>query len=139
MRPRTQFFSFRPPVSLGDLRWRMPESGYLLVTEPDSDEIAAAVACTSCGRIPEADLDRQAEPVIYVPWCTTVADALEGHAWAAGGTWPRWSTSLGETIGILTFDDILDTIFSGAPSRSERLLRRAPSGGLPRACGTSPA
>ena len=33
---------------------------------------------------------------------------------------------LGETIGFLTFDDILDTIFSGAPSRSERLLRRAP-------------
>ena len=32
----------------------------------------------------------------------------------------------GETIGILTFDDILDTIFSGAPSRSERLLRREP-------------
>ena len=32
----------------------------------------------------------------------------------------------GETIGILTFDDILDTLFSGAPSRSERLLRRAP-------------
>lgn len=33
---------------------------------------------------------------------------------------------LGETIGILTFDDILDVLFSGAPSRSERLLRRAP-------------
>src|SRR6516162_9104594 len=32
----------------------------------------------------------------------------------------------GETIGILTFDDILDVLFSGAPSRSERLLRRAP-------------
>jgi CBS domain containing-hemolysin-like protein len=32
----------------------------------------------------------------------------------------------GETIGILTFDDVLDTIFGQSPSRSERLLRRAP-------------
>jgi CBS domain containing-hemolysin-like protein len=32
----------------------------------------------------------------------------------------------GETIGILPVDDILDTIFSHAPSRSERLMRRLP-------------
>ena len=103
----------------------MPSSGYLLVTEPDSEEIAAAVALHDLWQIPDADLDRQAEPVIYVPWCTTVADALE---WML----PRRRrvaavvNEFGETIGILTFDDILDTIFSGAPSRSERLLRRAP-------------
>ena len=47
---------------------------------------------------------------------------------------------LGETIGILTFDDILDTIFSGTPSRSERLLRRrADPADCRRASGTSPA
>jgi CBS domain containing-hemolysin-like protein len=32
----------------------------------------------------------------------------------------------GETVGILTFDDILDTIFSQSPSRSQRLLAKAP-------------
>jgi putative hemolysin len=32
----------------------------------------------------------------------------------------------GETIGILTFDDILDTIFSRDASRSERLLKQEP-------------
>ena len=32
----------------------------------------------------------------------------------------------GETIGVLTLDDILDTIFSPTSSRSERLLKRMP-------------
>jgi CBS domain containing-hemolysin-like protein len=32
----------------------------------------------------------------------------------------------GETIGILTLDDVLDTIFSRTPSRIERLLKRVP-------------
>jgi CBS domain containing-hemolysin-like protein len=32
----------------------------------------------------------------------------------------------GETIGVLTSDDILDTIFSPTSSRSERLLKRMP-------------
>jgi CBS domain containing-hemolysin-like protein len=125
MRPRTQFVSYRPPVSLRDLRSRMPSSGYLLVTEPQSEEIAAAVALHDLWEVPETDLDRQAEPVIYVPWCTRAANALElmlsGRRQVAAVV-----NELGETIGILTFDDILDTIFSGAPSRSERLLRRAP-------------
>ncbi len=125
MRPRTQFVSYRPPVSLDDLRVRMPASGYLLVTEPDSDEIAAAVSLPELWKIPETDLDRQAEPVIYVPWCTTVASALEGMLGRRRQV-TAVVNELGETIGILTFDDILDTIFSGAPSRSERLLRRAP-------------
>ncbi len=72
-----------------------------------------------------ADLDRQAEPVFYVPWCTTVADVLEAMLGRRGHV-AAVVNELGETIGILTFDDILDTIFSGTPSRSERLLRRAP-------------
>ena len=42
MRPRTQFLAFRPPVSLADLEGQMPRSGYLLVTEPESDEVASA-------------------------------------------------------------------------------------------------
>ena len=44
MRPRTQFVTYRPPVTLADLKARPPAGGYLLVTEPDSDEVAAAVA-----------------------------------------------------------------------------------------------
>lgn len=125
MRPRTQFLSFRPSVSLADLKARMPSSGYLLVTEPDSEEVAAAISLDGLRQVPDEHLDRLAEPVIYVPWSTRVADVLElirrRNRQVAAVV-----NEHGETIGILTFDDILDTIFSGAPSRSERLLRRAP-------------
>jgi len=124
MRPRTQFVAYRPPVSLDDLRSRMPAGGYLLVTEPDSDEIASAVPLHELWKVPETNLERQADPVIYVPWCTTVAGLLD--TMLRRGQVAAVVNELGETIGILTFDDILDTIFSGSPSRSERLLRRAP-------------
>ena len=125
MRPRVQFLVFRPPVSLADLEGQMPPSGYLLVTEPDSDEVAAAISLRDLSSVPAEHLERYAEPVVYVPWCTTVAQALE--------TMQRQNrrvaavvNELGETIGILTFDDVLDTIFGRTPSRSQRLLEQMP-------------
>ena len=42
MRPRMRFHAFRPPVALSDLEGHVPASGYVLVTEPDTDEVAAA-------------------------------------------------------------------------------------------------
>ena len=125
MRPRTRFLSFRPPVSLANLEGRMPPSGYMLVTESDSDDVAAAITLRNLSSIPTGHLEDHAEAVVYVPWCTTVANALEtmrrkGHQVAAV------VNEFGETIGILTFDDILDTIFSYTASRSERLLQREP-------------
>ena len=125
MRPRMQFRSFRPPVSLSDLEGRMPPSGYLLVTEPDSEEVAGAIALRDLSNVPAQQLEHHAEAVAYVPWCTTVAQTLEvmrrrDHQVAAV------INELGETIGILTFDDILETIFTRAPSRSQRLLQRVP-------------
>ncbi|NQT12841.1 MAG: DUF21 domain-containing protein [Planctomycetes bacterium] len=125
MRPRTQFLSFRPPVVLADLEGRLPPSGYLLVTEPESDEVAAAIALRHLSNVPTERLEEYAEPVVYVPWCTTVAEVLE--------TMQRRNRQVaavvnefGETIGILTFDDVLETIFNPTASRSQRLLQRVP-------------
>ncbi|MGO9107795.1 MAG: CNNM domain-containing protein [Thermoguttaceae bacterium] len=125
MRPRTQFLSYHPPVTLADLKARPPSGGYLLVTELDSEEVAAAVALDDIWRIPDGPLDLLAEPVIYVPWSTRAADVLELIRRRKREV-AAVVNEFGETIGILTFDDILDTLFSGAPSRSERLLRRDP-------------
>ena len=125
MRPRTQFLSYHPPVTLADLKARPPQGGYLLVTEADSEEVAAAIALDDVWRIPEGPLDLLAEPVIYVPWSTRAADVLELIRRRKREV-AAVVNEFGETIGILTFDDILDTLFSGAPSRSERLMRRDP-------------
>ncbi len=125
MRPRSQFVIFRPPVSLIDLRRKRPPSGYLLVTEPGTDEIARALRLNCVTSLPAEELEKLAEPVVYVPWCATVAEVLEklrlgGHEVAA------ILNEYGETVGILTFDDILDTLFSYAPSRSKRVLDQDP-------------
>ncbi len=125
MRPRIQFLSFRPPVSLADLQGRLPPSGYLLVTEPDSDEVAGAIALRSLSSVPREHMEHHADAVVYVPWCTTVAQALEAMR-RQDRQVAAVVNEFGETIGILTFDDVLDTIFSRSPSRSARLLQRVP-------------
>ena len=125
MRPRTKFLTFRPPVALADLGGRVPPSGYLLVSEPESDEVAGAIALRDLWNVPTERLEEYAEPVVYVPWSTSVAETLQamqrGNRQVAAVI-----NELGETIGILTFDDVLDEIFSPTPSRSQRLLKRVP-------------
>ncbi len=125
MRPRTQFMSFRPPVSFSDLGGNMPPSGYLLVTEPDSDEVASAIDLRSLSSIPAEHLEYHAEPVVYIPWSVNVAEAFETMR-DRDRQVAVVVNEHGETIGVLTFEDILDTIFSHAPSRSKRLLKRMP-------------
>ena len=127
MRPRAQFRAFQPPVRLADLEGELPPSGYLLVTEPDGDEddIAAAVPLGEMFEIPKGALDRYAVPVVYIPWCATVADALQlmqdGNSKVAAVL-----NEYGETIGILTEEDVLETIFTYSPSRSKLLLDKNP-------------
>lgn len=125
MRPRTQFVSFTPPVKLADLKGEIPASGYLLVAEPDSREIEKAIRLDNQYHLDQDNLERFAEPVLYLPWCATVADALEKMSHR-----DREVTvvvnEFGDTIGVLTIEDILETVFVYSPSRSERLLDMPP-------------
>ncbi len=125
MRPRIQFLTFRPPVSPSDLKGQVLRSGYLLVTEAESDEVAGAIPLRSLADLPEERLEERAEEVVYVPWSSTVAAALEALR-QRNLKVAVVVNELGETIGVLTIDDILDTLFTPAPSRSERLLMRRP-------------
>jgi len=125
MRPRTQFLSFRPPVSLADLEGTMTPSGYLLVTEPDGDEVTAAIDLQNLVEIPSENLESTAFPVLYVPWCAAVADAFQQMRQTEHDV-VAVVNEFGDTIGILTFEDILDTVFTHRPSRSGRLLNREP-------------
>ncbi len=124
MRPRTQFLSFRPPVSIRDLKGRMTPSGYLLVTEPDSDEVAAAIPLQYLSELPEEHLEHHAETVVYIPWNATAGALLEEMR-RRDRQVAAVVNEYGETIGIVTFDDILDTIFGHSPSRSARLLQKS--------------
>ncbi len=123
MRPRTRLRFFHPPVSPADLEQSVPESGYLLVTEPDSDEPAAAVALRKLSSLPETHLEYHAQPVMYVPWCTTVAATLE-MMHRRDRQVAAVINEYGETVGIVTFDDILDAVFGHGAGRAERVLKR---------------
>lgn len=125
MRPRTQFTSFRPPVSLTDLNGRLTPSGYLLVTEGVTEEIVAALHLPRLSALPEHHLERLAEPVIPLPWCSTVAEAFERLS-DEGVEVAAIVNEYGDTIGILTREDILDTVFNYSPSRSKILLNEKP-------------
>ena len=124
MRPRTRYLAFRPPVKLTDLNGQLTPSGYLLVTEPDSDEIDGAIPLRYLSDMPTEHLEHHAERVCCVPWSTTASETLdlmqrEDREVAAV------INEFGETIGIVTYDDILDTLFREKPSRSQRLLLRS--------------
>ncbi len=126
MSPRTQVKVFKPPVTLASLNGALPNSGYLIISEPESEEIAKAIHIDQLIKLPsQAKIDRYAEPVLYLPWNSTVADALEkmskrDHEVVAV------VNEYGDTVGVLTVDDVLESIFSYSPSRSQRLLDQIP-------------
>ena len=107
MQPRKRLTVAPPDLALSELDGVQGE--YLLLTEPDSEEIAAAVPVN---RLPFADpqrLSRGADPVVYAPWCSSGADTLhllrrKGRRVAA------IVNELGETIGIVTLERLLDAV-----------------------------
>lgn len=125
MRPRTQFQTFRPPVHLSDVQGKELRSGYLLITEFKLDEISRSVRLADVWEMPARNIDRLAVPVLYIPWCTTVAHTLERMQRLERDV-AVIVNEHGETIGVLTIEDIFDTILSYAPSRSKRLLDENP-------------
>jgi len=125
MRPRKQYQSFSPPVNLEDLGGRPTRSGYVLVTEADSDEITGAIALNYLPTVPRHHLEKFAQPVIYVPWCATAAavfDELQSQQQEVAAI----VNELGETIGIVTLEDLLQNVFADQGSRSARLLSTSP-------------
>lgn len=125
MRPRKQYQSFSPPVNLEDLGGRPTRSGYVLVTETDSDEITGAIPLSYLPTVPRSSLEKFAKPVVYIPWCATAAsvfDQLQAQQQEVAAI----VNELGETIGIVTLEDLLQNVFEDQSSRSARLLETSP-------------
>ncbi len=125
MRPRAELVTFRPPVNWTNVTQQLPPSGYLFVTEGESDEIVSAVELRSLFDPRSEHLEYLAQPVAYAPWCAIAADVMQqmetdDHDVTAV------VNELGETIGVLTRRDLLDVVFTARSSRSERILQREP-------------
>lgn len=125
MRPRKQYQSFSPPVNLEDLGGRPTRSGYVLVTEADSDEITGAIGLNYLPTVPRHHLEKFARPVVYIPWCATAAAVFE-ELQSQQQEVAAIVNELGETIGIVTLEDLLQNVFADQGSRSARLLETSP-------------
>ena len=125
MRPRAQFQLFPATVERADLAGDFPASGYLLVSESGSDEVERSLRLDRVRTLPDGPLADLAQPVGYLPWCATVADAYEQMQREECEV-IAIVNEFGETIGVLSIEDVIETVFSSEPSRSKRLLNLNP-------------
>ncbi len=116
MRPRSSLTIYQTPITMGDLRNKPPNCDHLLVAEPDSEEIDRAMPLAQLATVSSKYLELECDRVPYVPWCATGAVTLDVLKHSRGGL-AVVVNELGETIGIVTFDDVMHALFSNPAIR----------------------
>ncbi|MEN1681594.1 MAG: CNNM domain-containing protein [Planctomycetota bacterium] len=132
MRSRKEYLAFTPPVTAHHLAGQATPSGYLLITEADSEELAAALPISQAPLLPPgARLDRHARPVALAPWCATSASVLN-ELRRSGRRVAAVINELGETIGVVTLEDLLASALDPDATRrlpGDRPARLSPEAG----------
>lgn len=124
MRPRTQFVSFVPPLGVEQFNGHKPASGYMLVTNASGSEVVSAIHVNSLLPSEIGDLALKKKSLVVVPWCSSIAEALKRLRRAKRRV-AVVVNEYGETIGILTWEDIFESILHSEDSKSHRELARA--------------
>ncbi|MEO2013283.1 MAG: CNNM domain-containing protein [Fuerstiella sp.] len=126
MRPRNLSVAVAPEDTLQSLSVAaIANTDYLLIKEPDSEIFTRAVALARVTGRADMTFAELAEPVVYVPWCASLAYVLAELR-------NRYSSVAvvvhehGEIVGTVSYEDLLETVLSDAPSRTRRVLRREP-------------
>ena len=125
MRPRGTYAAHRPPIRTADLAGKTPPGDYIAVVRKGSDDVDGAIVLATFSLVPDDRLDDAAEDVVHVPSCAMLATVLtlmrEQVASVASVV-----NEYGETIGIVTYDDIMDAVLIPEPNRASRFLPREP-------------
>ncbi|MGL4511853.1 MAG: CNNM domain-containing protein [Lacipirellulaceae bacterium] len=141
MRPRRRCVVLRPPVSLIDVPAEALRGDFVLVTEPDTDEIAAAIAVDRLALLPPDRLERHADPVAVVPWSASASTVLT-QLRDRGRRVAAVVNELGETIGIVTLERLLDAVLRDAtridPQDAHAARLRQLPGGAWEVAGSTP-
>lgn len=125
MRPRGTYLARRPPIQRADLMDSQIPADYLAVLAESGDDVESAVPLARLAVLPETNLERAAENVVHVPWCSNVAHVLN-RLESSRCSLASVVNEFGETVGVATYEDIVDTILAPEPSRARRVLQRDP-------------
>jgi CBS domain containing-hemolysin-like protein len=125
MRPRGSYVSVDPPFSLASIGHEAPPGDCVLLEDPGGEEISEALLLLQFAHLPEETLKQKTEPVLFVPWTASLAYTLQQMTRSFSHV-ASVVNEYGESIGIVTYDDIMDTVLSAEPSRARRVLNREP-------------
>lgn len=151
MQPRTEVRGFHPPVQPETLRDALAWGTYLVVVDDEDESFSGVISPTTViaalrrGHQPgkasaegppagsnngprpdlsgEEDLSAFAEPVTYVPWNLNAAQVLQQLVEERCSV-AAVINEFGETIGIITLEDLLSRVFTRETSRSQQLFGR---------------
>lgn len=125
MRPRGSYRVLAPPVHRSDLRGPLPPGGFIALREPTGHDVDRVLPLADLSDVPERHLESKAVPLVHLPWSATLADALQSLR-----TYGTPAVSVvnehGETIGLVTRDDLLDALLVPEADRAKRMWRRDP-------------
>jgi putative hemolysin len=123
MLPRSQFPTFASHVSIEELEGQVPQGGYLLITDRDKREIQSAIHLTDLTHRFANEPEKLRQPVLVVPWCAPLATVLQRMI--------RQNRHVaivvnehGETVGLLTYEDIIVATFDTIHNRWTSELTR---------------
>ncbi|MEZ5949792.1 MAG: CNNM domain-containing protein [Planctomycetaceae bacterium] len=118
MRPRGTYITVTEPVVWRDLGRSLPPGGFAAVVEPGTDQVCGVYWLTGTIYNPKKGLRSFRETVVYVPWCAHAARALSMMREKLCHT-AVVVDEYGQTIGMLSQQDLLDSIFtvSTTPTR----------------------
>ena len=126
MRPRSHCLTVPPDGRIPTTRLPFIHANdYLVVTDSEDEVISGVVALNDAHSAANRTFLELAEPVVFVPWCATLAEVLTQLE-------SRFRSVAivihehGEMVGMLTIDDLMAMILTESPSRTRRLLRRDP-------------
>jgi len=125
MRPRGTYRAVAAPVHFSDLADTPIPADYLVILAEHGDNVIGAVPLASFTVLARKNLENAAEDVIHIPWCAPVAQVLQ-RLEDASLSLASVINEYGETIGVVTYEDIVDSIVSAEPSRARRVLQRDP-------------
>ncbi len=116
MRPRSGLRIDSLPISDATFSQPVPADGYLFFAEADNEEITATIPVRRLRPSQLDDLSAAMESVVYAPWSAKVSRVFDlltdqgRHVCAIVNEY-------GETIGILTVDDVIRQVLLGPDRR----------------------